>query len=197
MEYLLYHATNKVNADKIKDEGFCPKPEIRFPLVKREGANSRMISRVKKKPRSLGYGFYFFSSKVLAELYRKEKMSAEGSCILTVSLVLDDNQEKYILDLTDEETLDYFLEYKERIVSQPNYKDLEKVFRNDNQSSLEGALVEHFIKDVINAQSTSQHAILVKAMTVSQIKGSNRSYVANGFEYCIRDNQVLKTVSLM
>ena len=61
MEYLLYHATNKVNADKIKDEGFCPKPEIRFPLVKREGANSRMISRVKKKPGSLGYGSYFFS----------------------------------------------------------------------------------------------------------------------------------------
>lgn len=73
MKYLLYHATNKVNADKIKDEGFCPKPEIRFPLVKREGANPRMVSRVKKKPGSLGYGSYFFLQKFLQNYIEKKK----------------------------------------------------------------------------------------------------------------------------
>lgn len=75
--------------------------------------------------------------------------------------------------------------YKKFIKTNPIYKETIEKYRNAKQSSREGAFIEQYLTKITNIKC-------VIAMTSTQIETSDYSYVANGTEYCIRDNDVIK-----
>ena len=175
MEKKLYHSTESSLVEKIIKDGF--KFEI-YPIP---------FNKVKKHPGTLGYGVYFFSDLELAKMY-SAKLN-DGN-ILKANLKVDDD---YILDLTNENELRKYNEFKKIFLRHPIYRDCKKKFSNGKQSSLEGAMLEYLLQGRKHLQKIfgMTKVSCIVGMTVTQVDISDRSYLANGYEYCIKDRTII------
>ena len=167
MEKTIYHSTKKISFDEIIKSQKVKTHKNDFPKD--------------KQPGSLGFGFYGFSSKYLCKQYGLEKLKSDFK-FLNCKIIVD---ERCVLDLRDDTTLKKYLMYKKFIKTNPIYKETIAKYRNAKQSSREGAFIEQYLTKFTNIKC-------VIAMTSTQIETSDYSYVANGTEYCIRDNDVIK-----
>lgn len=175
MEKNLFHSTESSLVEIIIKDGF--KFEI-YPIP---------FNKVKKHPGTLGYGVYFFSDLELAKMY-SEKLN-DGN-ILKANLKVDDD---YILDLTNENELRKYNEFKKILLRLPIYHYYKEKFFNRKQSSLEGAMLEHLLqqkKNLLHIFGMTKVSCVV-GMTVTQVDFSDRSYLANGYEYCIKDRTLI------
>lgn len=177
MEKILFHSTESSLVEKIIKDGF-----------KFESYPISFNNKVKKNPGTLGYGVYFFSDLELAKMYSSEKLN-DGD-ILKANLKVDDD---YILDLTNENELRKYNESKKILLRRPLYLECKKKFFNGKQSSLEGAMLEFLLKDRKHLQNIfgMTKVSCIVGMTVTQVDISDRSYLANGYEYCIKDRTLI------
>ena len=176
MEKELFHSTESSLVEIIIKDGF------KFEFIQKP------FNKTKKHPGSLGYGVYFFSDLELAKMYSKKKLN-DGN-ILKANLKIDDD---YILDLTNESELRKYNKFKEILLSYPIYHDFKDKFCNGKQSSLEGAMLEYLLqqqKNLLNIFGMTKVSCVV-GMTVTQVDISDRSYLANGYEYCIKDRTLI------
>ena len=178
IEIDLYHATNLECFNDILENGIKIY-DFKRPLVCSGRANN------KKKPGSLGYGFYCFSDKDFCENYAKSKIENNYKILYCKAKT----SKKNILDLTDEIQLGYYNKFLKKYVTTSAYKIMSKIIKNDGyQSSLDGALLEIYL-DVLKKNKNIIHCII--AMTVSQINNIKKSTVANGIEYCIKEKGII------
>ena len=174
METTIYHSTNET----------CLKQILQTQNVKtcqREFGNN-------KKPGTLGFGFYGFSNARLCKKYGVEKIKNNFkflSCDISVP-------NERILDLrTEEEMVRYDL-YKDVIIEDPDYIREIKAYKNNKQSSQEGAMLEFYLMFLQSGGFRTIDCVI--GMTSTQFKTSERSYLANGVEYCIKNRNIITTM---
>ena len=139
-----------------------------------------------KSPGNLGYGFYGFSDKDLCKQYGEEKL--KNFKLLSCDILLSDEN---TLDFRIEENLKFYNEFKNRIKNKREYKYQEKVnFNTDYQSSFEGAIIELFLRHIKSERNICVDCLI--AMTVTQVSTARKSLVANGTEYCVKNNNIIK-----
>lgn len=171
METTIYHSTNETCLNQILQT-----QNVR--TCQREFGNN-------KKPGSLGYGFYGFSDKELCKQFGEEKI--KGFKFLKCDILVCDEK---IIDFRDEIQIKYYNTFKREIVKKPIYKKMVSVYQNNNQSSLEGALIELYIKTLKKKKTIEVDCLI--AFTSTQVSTSEKSWLANGIEYCLKNNKVIK-----
>lgn len=172
METTIYHSTNET----------CLKQILQTQNVKtcqREFGNN-------KKPGSLGYGFYGFSDKELCKQFGEEKIK-DFKFLKCDILVCDEK----IIDFRDEIHIKYYNTFKREIIKRPVYRQIVRDYQNNNnQSSLEGALIELYLKTWYSKTLINIDCLI--SMTVTQVSTSKNSLVPNGVEYCLKNKKVIK-----
>ncbi len=179
MREQLYHATTSNNYETIQKNGFRTMENYSTPLV------MSGKKRYKKEPGTLGFGLYGFDSELLANNFGKEKIPDFKICFFEIDVPND-----HLLDFLDKDDRDRYLQYKQMINNTPIYKELSKVFTNHgSQSSLEGALLEMYSKEVLQ-KKYKFNILCIRGMTATQITSSKGSFLANGCEYCIKSTSI-------
>ena len=174
METTIYHSTNET----------CLKQILQTQNVKtcrREFGNN-------KKPGTLGFGFYGFSNARLCKKYGVEKIKNNFkflSCDISV-------RDERVLDLRDEEELRLYDLYKEVLVKDPEYIKEIKAYKNNKQSSQEGAMLDYYLDFLLDTQLISIDCVI--GMTATQFETSERSYLSNGVEYCVKNKSIIQTI---
>ena len=174
MEATIYHSTNET----------CLKQILKQQTVK----TCKEEFGKYKKPGTLGFGFYGFSNKRICKKYAVEKIKNNFkflSCDISVPI-------NKILDFREEEEMDRYDLYKELLINEPDFKEEVKNYKNTKQSSIEGAMLEFYLKFLHSEGFGSIDCVI--AMTSTQFKTSDRSYLANGVEYCIKNKNIIKTM---
>lgn len=182
----LYHGTETENAKKILEHKKFNIVKPPVPIV------HNGVSKVKKNPGTLGYGVYFFSSLHMVQKF-SEKMKDTKILVTVVEL-----KEETTLDLTQEETLERYNMFKEKLSKLPIYKQLSKAFKNSGpQSSLEGIMLDHLISNSKNIEEIFQLSKVhcIKGMTVTEIDMSRHSKLGNAVEYCVKNHDCIKEIS--
>lgn len=181
MREKLYHATSDDNYKLIQKDGFTEIKEYPVPLV----INGK--KRYTKNPGTLGYGLYGFDSETLAEQFGEEKIPNFKIHDFEIDVL-----EQEVLDFLNKEDRERYHSYKLFISKQPIYSGIERVYKNsDKQSSLEGALLEMYLRDII-LKRYKVKTKCVRGMTSTQVKGSKGSFLANGCEYCIKCRSIIR-----
>lgn len=182
----LYHGTETESAKKILEQKKFIIVKPSFPFV------YNGVSKVKKNPGTLGYGIYFFSSLYMAQKF-SEKL--KESKILEVVVEL---KEETTLDLTQEDTLERYNLFKEKLSELPIYKQLSRAFKNSGpQSSLEGIMLDYLIMNTKSVREIFQLSDIdcIKGMTVTEIDVSRNSKLGNAVEYCVKSHECIKEIS--
>lgn len=181
MIYELYHTTTLINATEINRNGFKVINPPKKPLVHQHKAKN------KKKPGSLGYGLYAFEDDELAEDF-KEKIIGESD-IVPFQIDVETNK---ILDLSCISDLKRYNQYKRKLLKFPLYTMLTEVYGNyGEQSSLEGAIIEIYIAEVL-VKKLKNNIQCVRGFTSTGVEHSAGSVVANGLEYVIKTKEIIK-----
>lgn len=190
----LYHATYEENANDILK---TKKIKIikQYPNPIHQGKKQSHISG---DPGSLGYGFYLFSDKLLANLFRIEKVGKTSNILIFKVNIPKSN----LLDFTDEDELKKYNMYKQRISKESAYKERKKAFKNSpsGQSALEGAIIDYyigFLENTYRNKGKFKKINCVRGFTVTQVKQSHDSYVANGIEYCLKNRDLVEDIEIL
>lgn len=172
METTIYHSTNET----------CLKQILETKSVK----TCQKEFGKRKKPGNLGYGFYGFSDKELCKQFGEEKI--KNFKFLKCDILVCDEK---IIDFRDEIHIKYYNTFKREIVKRPIYKKIVRDYQNnDNQSSLEGALIDLYLKTWKTKKLVDIDCLI--SMTVTQVSTSKNSLVPNGVEYCLKNKKVIK-----
>lgn len=172
METTIYHSTVETCLNNILESKSVKTKKIDF--------------NKNKNPGSLGYGFYGFSDKDLCKQYGEEKL--KNFKMLSCDILLSDEN---TLDFRDEVNLNYFNRFKNDIKNKEVYRINKENFKNSfAQSSFEGAIIELFLLHLKRIKDISIDCVI--AMTVTQVSTSEKSLVANGTEYCIKNESIIK-----
>ncbi|MFW3364972.1 hypothetical protein ACN2AU_10510 [Aerococcus viridans] len=182
----LYHGTTEYNAEKIVNEKKINIFKPNFPFV------YNGVSKLGKKPGTLGFGAYFFSDINITEKFAKNIDSNFKIIEAEVEMSSDST-----LDLTDEETLALYNIFKEQLSKEPIYAQLTKAFQNSGyQSSLEGIMLEWLVNEPSRKGITEvfelEEVSCIKAFTVTNIGTSKKSVLANSVEYCVKTHKHIK-----
>lgn len=172
METTIYHSTDET----------CLKQILEKKTVK----TYKWEFGMKKKPGSLGYGFYGFSDEELCKQFGEEKIK-DYKFLKCDILVCDEK----IIDFRDEIQIKYYNTFKREIVKRPVYETMIRDYQNNNnQSSLEGALIELYILTLKKKNPIDVDCLI--AFTSTQVSTSEKSWLANGIEYCLKNKKVIK-----
>lgn len=185
---MIYHATTKTNGDKILND-HCFQPilsmyNIYNPNFKKYG-----------KPGTLGYGLYgFYNNLDITKKFASRKIPDEP-CILEFDINCDN-----IINFDEYEILKKYLEFIEKLKDKNKniFERLNQLGYSNNkgyQKSLDGALIELFIKFIWNNEKVKITAILKS--TVNDIDGDLSKYnlntgIPNGIEICLRTEKIIK-----
>lgn len=172
----IYHTTTTDAAKNIKKHGFrFTKPSYN--------------TRFRKKPGTLGYGVYGFSDKNFCIEFGKDKF--KEPVVFEVSIQINENK---IFDLTDDEHLHLYNNFRQKFMKLPLYSAISKQLTNHKQSELEGYMIEYLLENYSSEFFRVDVIECVKAMTVSQLRSTRNSHIANGTEYCVRKDYCIKNV---
>lgn len=173
----IYHATTTGAAESIKKQGF------------RSIKNSYNTTKFKKKPGTLGYGLYGFSDRGFCVEYGEDKF--RDPVVFEVGIQVDENK---IFDLTDDEHLYLYREFRRQFMKTSTYSWISKQLTNHKQSELEGYMIDYLLEKHSKKFFSVDVIECVKAMTVSQLRSTRNSHIANGTEYCVRKDYCIKSV---
>lgn len=119
----------------------------------------------------------------------------KNSKILEVVVEL---KEGTTLDLTEEDTLERYNLFKEKLSKLPIYQQLSKTFKNSGpQSSLEGIMLDYLILNTKNVREIFELSNIdcIKGMTVTEIDVSRNSKLGNAVEYCVKNHDCIKEIN--
>jgi len=173
MKKTIYHSTTET----------CLKQILKSQTVK----TCRTDFSKTKQPGTLGFGFYGFSDSELCKKYGKEKK--ENFKFLACDISVQDDR---VLDLRDEEELRLYDLYKEEIIKDPDFIEEAKYWKNNRQSSKEGAMLDYYLDFLFYIKLITIDCVI--GMTATQFETSERSYLANGVEYCVKNKSIIKTI---
>lgn len=178
---ILYHATGKMNWQKIIDQG------LKVPAT--DWARF-YVGRMRKKPGSLGFGTYgFLSDKELAEQYWLSTTSGQEHVIIRIEIdVNEDNCLNFVNGLKDMRLFKNFI-MENRI--QPQITNLNRLYHNSyRQHEFDGALIEYYIRR-LEKTDVFQHIACVTCATTTDLYHI-KTYIPNGIEYCIRNVRIVQ-----
>ncbi|WP_056949645.1 hypothetical protein [Lentilactobacillus kisonensis] len=181
---VLYHATTQFSWGKITSDGMkIPRTDwTRFYL----GTN-------RKKPGSLGYGAYgFLNDMDLARQFLPATTSGKDYVIIKITININPERCLNLVDdLADMKLLrDFLLEkwVKESVTI------LKRFYRNTfKQHSLDGALLEFFIRSMVKEGQFEQVDCICCATTTSLYPYLD-TFLPNGIEHCIRNQEIIKGI---
>lgn len=171
-----YHGTNKHSYSKIQKSGFII-PKYTFTTIPRRGD---------KIPGDLGAGLYAFENSAENAKKFSEKFG-DKSDVVVCELQLEVSAEN-ILNMNEQENLDYFNDVRNSSVYQNLYKRFEIHFRNGSRRKcLDGLIIEHILLkagDSVHLVKKDTFTLFDNDILVSQY--------ANGKEVCIRNKEIIK-----
>lgn len=185
VKYISYHGSIKKNCDSILKNGLF----IKKYIVASESNKQR---GTKKLPGSFGYGFYtFIDDKELCRIFANRMCGSNEVAVLEVnSEIVKTN----IIDLTNANDQRIFHTYFNN-----NHQTAERLLNNfgnnkntKKQHVKDGIVIELFISSLFTKKKTRIDAVVGESYTPG--KENFFSYIPNGKELCIRNNNVITNI---
>ncbi|WP_056978165.1 hypothetical protein [Lentilactobacillus senioris] len=179
VSFHLYHGTYEENANKIREKGF---DAIYFPNV-----GQINMGKTPKDPGSLGYGLYCFENSRENAFEFAKGFHTDSAQVIYFNFVSNND---YILDLRDSEDLKLFNEWINDDKRSRLFNELRKKYSNNgHQKSLDGAILELYIYDLVKRFKyvTKLDAVVANTHTYFNDSASKITTFPNGVEVCIRN----------
>lgn len=198
----LYHGTGKEEANNDVLNFNNHKLKIEIPNI----SKFNYLSKIKKLPGSLGYGYYTFEDdKEIAYSFSEKKKYPEPTVVkIQINKDFDDD---HVLDFKEEYKKKLFLQFakstKQNEIGKIILKKFEDTHRNvrisAKQDVFAGIMTELFIKYMYKEEGKVIQIVRKDTETFLP-PFDNSKYrlgIPNGTEVCIRDVNCIKTVDII